>query len=136
MTVLAEVGILHNKKRRFNRSGKHESDRRAALLNDESILDKQQPQPEPYSVVVEGLTGAQGTLAVIAALLASLAFGGLTAVTEEDCSRAHWLTVSCYYLVTAAGVAGQLFVCVVCTLMENHGKVARGLAQARSGRDR
>jgi hypothetical protein len=29
----------------------------------------------------------------------------------------------------------QLFVCVVCTLLENHGKVARGLAMARGGRE-
>ncbi|GMH63833.1 hypothetical protein TrRE_jg6605, partial [Triparma retinervis] len=86
----------------------------------------------PYSEVVQELTGAQGTLAVISALLASFAFGGLTCVDPPSTSGVSPLVVGVYYVVTTVSIALQLFVCVVCTLLENHGKVARGLSLARS----
>ena len=82
--------------------------------------------------MVEGLTGAQGTLAVISALLAGFAFSGLTAVTPEDAERVHPTIAMLYYTTTTVSVAVQLFVCVVCTLLEQEGKVARGLAMARA----
>ena len=88
---------------------------------------------EPYSAVVEGLTGAQGTLAVISALLAGFAFSGLTAVTKEDAAEVYTWVYTSYYVTTTVSVAVQLFVCVVCTLLEQEGKVARGLAIARVG---
>lgn len=89
--------------------------------------------PASYSEVVEELTGAQGTLAVISALLAGFAFSGLTAVTLEDAASVPRAISALYYITTTVSVAVQLFVCVVCTLLEQEGKVARGLAIARVG---
>jgi hypothetical protein len=92
-----------------------------------------------YSEVTELLTGAQGTLAVISALLASFSFGALTSFNHHELTTdvlSYYIPqetlVFSYYCVTSVSIAIQMFVCVCCTVIEQQGKVARGLCLARS----
>lgn len=68
--------------------------------DDTNTDDAKNDDAEPYSAVVQELTGAQGTLAVISALLASFAFGGLTCVDADVTSSSNPIVVGVYYVVT------------------------------------
>jgi len=88
-------------------------------------------EDDTHSLVIEELTAAQGTLAVISALLASFSFAGLTCLPQVTVTTSSPLIVTLYHTATSLSIAMQLFVCILCTTLEQQGKVARGLSMAR-----
>jgi hypothetical protein len=163
----------------------------------EHVHDHSDHEDDNESLVIEELTAAQGTLAVISALLASFSFAGLiemsftgvaNSIATQEAAAAqiaaqvaaqasvqvtkrswrswlpfvaklasflkgaaeapvpivvleppllHSLLVSqstlltLYHVTTSLSIAMQLFVCILCTTLEQQGKVARGLSMAR-----
>jgi hypothetical protein len=84
----------------------------------------------PFSKVVEGLTHSQGSIALIAALLAGFAFQALTTltITYDELDNTKQVIYICFSITTCLTIASFLFVAVSCSMLEQSGLVARSLA--------
>ena len=89
----------------------------------------------PYSEVVFQLTGAQSTIAEVAALQAGILFGGISAISTEEYAAVPAAIAYGYAIVTSVTISVSLFVTVSCTILHQEGQVARALAVARQDAD-
>ncbi|CAD7934636.1 unnamed protein product [Amoebophrya sp. A120] len=95
--------------------------------------NKQQdpPRMNDYSDVLTGLTGSQGSISLVTALLAGFAFAGLSSVSREDYETGPaWASYS-FPVVTGISIALSLYTSVCCAILEQQGRIAKALAVAR-----
>jgi len=88
-------------------------------------------QADHKSAFVLGLAESQGTLAVVAALLAGFSYSGFCSVTREEVERAHPVVQYAFVASNVLSASMALFVTIVCSLCEQQGRVARSFAVLR-----
>ena len=85
----------------------------------------------PGVEAVQGLTGSQGCLALASALFAGFALEGLLQMDNNDFETHSSIVMFCYVLATTLAVALNMYVCGVCTLLEQQGRIAAALAHTK-----
>ena len=85
----------------------------------------------PGVTAVEGLTGSQGSLALASALFAGFALEGLLQMGAGDFEKHSSYVMFGYVLVTILAITLNMFVCGVCTLLEQQGRIAAALAHTK-----
>ena len=84
-----------------------------------------------YVNVVEGLTASQGSLSIASALFAGFGFAGLSSVTQAEYNAVHPVFVWAYAAATVLSITSNLYVCGICTILEQEGRIAAALAHAK-----
>jgi len=84
------------------------------------------------SAFVLGLAESQGTLAVVAALLAGFSYSGLCSVSRAEMEEVNVVVQYAFVLSTAVSASMALSVTIVCSLCEQEGRIARSFAVLRS----
>ena len=90
---------------------------------------------EPHDVIF-ALTSSQGTLALISALQAGFNFSALASIDREVFEDHHTHLQHIYTIATTLTIGISLFTCICGAILEQEGRVARGLALSKSGRER
>eukprot|EP00391_Amoebophrya_sp_Ameob2_P006501 CAMPEP_0178993582 /NCGR_PEP_ID=MMETSP0795-20121207/6783_1 /TAXON_ID=88552 /ORGANISM="Amoebophrya sp., Strain Ameob2" /LENGTH=372 /DNA_ID=CAMNT_0020685657 /DNA_START=57 /DNA_END=1175 /DNA_ORIENTATION=+ len=89
------------------------------------------PRMNDYSDVLTGLTGSQGSISLVTALLAGFNFAGLSGVSREEYEQAPAWAAFVFPVVTGISIALSLYTSICCAILEQQGRIAKALAVAR-----
>jgi len=84
------------------------------------------------SAFVLGLAESQGTLAVVAAVLAGFAYSGFCSVSRSEMEEVNVLVQYLFVFSSAVSASMALFVTIVCSLCEQEGRIARSFSVLRN----
>lgn len=88
-----------------------------------------------HSEEVEKLSGSQGVLSVISALVAGFSFAGLTSVSKEEYESVHVVLRYTFPVINSLTICLYFFVCVICAILEQEGRIASALAGGKTGEE-
>lgn len=86
--------------------------------------------------VIFALTSSQGSIALISALQAGFNFTAIASIAEDDFLGHDPFLVYIYSITTTLTIGISLFTCICGAILEQEGRIARGLALAKHGEER